>query len=257
MVFEVRHSLQLGKKPASYDHRDLLMARYVDMSKLPHIPDRFGHEDLVQNWQMLGNDRAGSCVWSGAAHETILWTREGDPATAVFDDASVLSDYSATTGYKESDPNTDQGTDLHSAMKYRRNVGVLDANGKRHKIAAYVWLEPGNIQHLLAATYLFGAVGIGIQFPNSAMDQYNSGSPWSVVGGSSIVGGHYIPVIANRSNLIVVTWGKTQEMTQGFYQRFCDEAVAMLSFESLISTGPLNTIDGINISELVKDLDLL
>ena len=250
-------TLKLGKLPATYDHRDLLMAKYLDMSKLPKIPDKFGHEDLVPSWGMLGNDNAGSCVWSGAAHETILWTAEGDPATAVFDDTSVLSDYSATTGYSASDPNSDQGTDMHNAMKYRRNTGVLDANGKRHKIAAYVWLEPGNIQHLLAATYLFGAVGVGIQFPNSAMDQFNAGVPWSVVGGSSIEGGHYIPCIANRNNLVVVTWGRTQEMTFGFYQKFSDEAVAMLSIESLINTGPLNTIDGINISELVKDLGLL
>lgn len=250
-------NLKLGKREAQFDHRDLLMAKYLDMSKLPPIPDRFGHENLISNWGMLGNADAGDCVFAGAAHETMLWTAEGDPATALFDDDSVLSDYSAVTGYKASDPNTDQGTDMHDAMKYRRNVGVLDASGKRHKISAYIWLEPGNIDHLLAATYLFGAVGVGIQFPNSAMSQFNAGIPWSVVGGARIVGGHYVPCIANRNNLLIVSWGKIQEMTRGFFQKYCDEAVAMLSLEALIATGPLKTIDGFNITELVKDIGLL
>lgn len=245
---------KLGKLPAQYDHRDLLMAKYLDISKLPPIPDQFGHETLISDWGMLGNNNWGDCVWAGAGHETMLWTKESAVTDASFTDANVLSDYSAVTGFTQSDPNTDQGTDMHDAMKYRRQTGIVDSSGKRHKIGAYIWLEPGNVQHLLAAVYLFGAVGVGFEFPGSAMDQFNSGLPWAVVGGSQIQGGHYVPVVANRKNLVAVTWGQLQQMTTGFYQKFNDESVAMISADFLTSG---KTPEGFDVKSLVADADLL
>jgi hypothetical protein len=39
----------------------------------------------------------------------------------------------------------------------------------------YLPLAPGNPDQLALAIYLFGAIGIGIKFPNTAMDQFNAG----------------------------------------------------------------------------------
>jgi len=178
----------------------------------------------------------------------------GDPDTAIFNDACVLSDYSAVTGFNPAVPSSDQGGDMHDFMKYRRHTGLLDANGKRHKIGCYVWLEPGNVQHLMVAMYLFGAVGVGVQLPASALDQFDKGQPWAVVGGSSNVGGHYVPLVANRNNPVCVTWAKTQEMTVGFYKRCNDESAAMISADYLRAG---HTPEGFNVSELVKDIALL
>lgn len=248
------NTLKLGKKSAIYDSRDLLMAKYVDMAKLPEIPEQFGHEGLVKDWGMLGNDKVGNCVWAAAAHEHMVWTAVGPPKTARFDAASVISDYSTVTGYDPADPNTDQGSDLHEAMSYRRQTGVLDADGQRHKIAGYVWLEPGNVQHLLAAMYLFGVVDIGVRFPDSAMMQFNAGQPWTVVGGSTISGGHCISGVASRQNIMVVTWGKLQPMTPFFYRNYCDEACAMISTEFLHGN---ESPEGFAVGDLIADLGLL
>ena len=49
--------------------------------------------------------------------------------TVPFSDFSVLSDYSAVTGFDPADPATDQGTDVQDAATYRRVTGLLDANG--------------------------------------------------------------------------------------------------------------------------------
>jgi len=248
------NTLKLGKKSAVYDSRDFLMAKYVDLSKLPVIPEQFGHEGLIKDWGMLGNDKVGNCVFAAAAHEHILWTAVGPPKTAQFNDASVISDYSAVTAYDPAIPDTDQGTDLHEAMSYRRKTGILDANGVRHKIAGYVWLEPGNVTHLLAAMYLFGVVDIGVRFPDSAMSQHVAGQPWSVVGGATITGGHCICGVASRKNLVTVTWGKIQEMTTGFYSTYCDEACAMISTEFLHGN---ESPEGFAVGDLIADLGLL
>jgi hypothetical protein len=226
-------TLFLGKKPAVPNPHDFAFAAYREPRAAIVVPRTFGHYQLVPNFGMLGNDRAGDCVWAGADHETMIWLATHGVGVQ-FTDAAALSDYSAVTGYNAADPNSDQGTDVHEALSYRRHVGVVDSAGVRHKLGAFVELEPGNYEHLIEATYLFGAVGIGFEFPESAMAQFDAGKPWSVVTGSKIDGGHYVPVVGRAGSYIdVVTWGKVQRMTRTFYERYCDEAYALLSPEYL------------------------
>jgi hypothetical protein len=244
----------LGKQPATHDHRDLLFESYVRPDGLPARPATFGHDTSIADWQMLGNDRYGDCVFAGAAHETMLWTAaHGQPVT--FDDHHVLDDYSAVTGFRPADPSTDQGTQVRDALSYRRMTGIADAHGQRHKIGAYVALEPGNVDHLLEAAYLFGAVGIGIQFPSSAMTQFDQGRPWSVVAGAKIDGGHYVPLVGvHHRYLEVVTWGRVQRVTRGFLAKYMDESWGILSEEYLaIGKSP----EGFNLDQLVRDLQAL
>jgi hypothetical protein len=256
--------LLLGKEPATYDHRDLQFAHYIDQAKLPPYPKVFGHEALIAQWQMLGNgpdpsvdpgfQGAGNCVFAGGDHETMLWNTEGGHPV-VITGKQAISDYSAVTGYNPVTGANDDGTDVRTALKYRQKIGLLDANSKRHKIGAYLALEPGNLQHLYEALYLFGAVGIGIQFPSSAMDQFNAGKPWSVVSGrQKIEGGHYVPLVALRSNLVCVTWAQLQQMTVGFYKEHCDECFAILSPEMLANGVSL---EGFDLSALQTDLAAL
>lgn len=246
--------MKLGKKPATYDGRDLRLADYrVTSHTVPHHPPVFGHEKLVQTWGVLGNDNVGDCVFAGAAHETMLWTAEAlRPAS--FTDTAVLADYSAVTGYVPGDESTDRGTDVRQALKYRRKTGIVDAHGMRHQLGAYVALEPGHWEQVLEALWLFGAVGVGLQFPSSAMDQFDAGRAWSVVSGSGIEGGHYVPLVAYRARLWCVTWGKLQAMTKSFFEKYCDEAFGLLSPEMLRDG---KSPEGFDLTALQTDLRAL
>ena len=264
--------LRLGKKPATYDSRDLLFAQFRTAEPLPSHPKHFGHEKLVgaKSWQMLGNGPdntvatgfggAGDCVFAGGDHETMLWTLESG-APANFSGANAIADYIAVTGYDPKAPvdangdnPTDQGTNVRDALKYRQKTGLIDAAGKRHNIGAYVSLELGNQEELLEALYLFGIVGIGFAFPGSAMDQFNAGKPWSVVPGPKPKDGHYVPFVAYRKNLECVSWGRIQRMTWPFYQKYCDEAWAILSPEMLVEG---KSLEGFNLAQLQADLKTL
>jgi hypothetical protein len=83
------------------------------------------------------------------------------------------------------------------------------------------------------------------------MDQFNHGQPWDVVPGAKIEGGHYIPLVAKRENLEVVTWGALQQMTDAFYQEYCDEAWAYISVEDLKEN---KSPEGFDLEELQADL---
>jgi hypothetical protein len=249
---------KLGKKPARRGAVKFKLATYLKQANLPTPPKVFGHQSLVgAHWGMLGNEDYGDCVWAGAAHETMLWNKEANK-TASFNDNVVLGDYSAVTGFKKGDPKTDQGTDVQVAASYRRKTGVLDASGKRHKVAAYLALSLGNVDQLMQAMYLFGAVGIGFKFPNSAMAQFNAGKPWDVVPGPAPTDGHYVPGVGRdaKGNLVVVTWGKLQLMTPRFYKKYCDEVVAYVSDEMLVPPTDV-TLEGLNLTQLMKDLGAL
>lgn len=253
-------ALRLGKAPASEDRRDLLFVNYVDVAQLPATPAEFGHEKLFpeKGWGMLGNDEWGDCAWAGPAHETMMLSTEGGHPAA-FTTAGVLSDYAAGTGFDAGagapghNP-TDKGSDVRKVLAYRRKTGIVDATGSRHKIGAFVKLEPKNLTHVYQALYLFQTVGIGIEFPGSAMQQFNEGKPWSVVAGAQIEGGHYVCCVAKRHNVEIVTWGALQQMTVEFFETYCDEAWVYLSTEDLEKeTDP----EGFKLSQLKEDLKKL
>lgn len=247
--------LKLGKTPARRGAVKFKLASYLRKVELPTPPKVFGHQQLVSNWQMLGNDAYGDCVWAGAAHETMLWNKEAGIIVS-FNNQGVLSDYAEVTGFDPDIPSTDQGTDMQVAASFRRKTGVVDAKGKRHKVAAYLALRAGDVDQLALAMYLFNAVGIGIKFPNSAATQFRNGQPWSVVAGSPIEGGHYIPGVGRdvQGNIIVVTWGRLQRMTPGFYKKYCDEVVAYVSTEE---TKDGKSPEGFDVEQLLEDLDAL
>lgn len=255
--------LKLGKRPFVPDSQDLHFRTYLRTEQLPAAPLNFGHEYILDSgdWSMFGNgpdsevsvgfEGCGDCVFAGAAHETLLWTAESG-VMAVFSGKDVVADYSAVTGYDSANPATDSGTDVRTALKYRKDVGIVDAFGERHKIDAFVSLTPGNLAELRSALWLFGAIGIGINLPQSAMDQVNSGEPWTVVPNSPSLGGHYVPLVGQRDGMLeCVTWGQLQKLSLDFYTTYCDEAWAILSTE-MLSNG--RSLEGFDLAQLQQDL---
>jgi hypothetical protein len=246
--------LKLGKLPATHDRRDLKLVDFIDRSKLPTPPEKFGHDGLVKAWPMLGNDQYGDCVWAGAAHEVQQWNADAG-RTVTFTNEAVLSDYAACTGFDPNDPSTDQGTDMRAAAKYRKATGIVDAAGTRHKIGAYVTLTPGDVNELKIAIMLFGLAGGGLVIDTAQMTQFNDGQPFDWVSGSPQEGGHYVPI--NRWDAQYLggpTWEREEPMTYRFYEKQNDETFVYLSDEML--TGG-TSIDGFARADLIADLRAL
>jgi hypothetical protein len=120
------------------------------------------------------------------------------------------------------------------------------------------------MRHLRAALWVFGAVGLGFQFPEYAMKQFKNNVPWDV--GSSlpgwldpenrIAGGHYVAAIgvAKNGNIICVSWGREQEMTPKFYVKYADEVYAYLDLDRLSKSDKLSP-QRFNEAKLRRDLE--
>lgn len=242
--------MKLGKQPFRSDHRDLKFTDFADVDALlPKAPSTFGHELGITNWGMLGNDKYGDCTCAGAGHEH-MDVNHAVGKTVTFTDADALALYTAVTGFNPNDPSTDQGAQVRDVLSYRRKHGIKDASGKVHKIDGFVSIEPGNLAHVLCAAYVFGIVGLGIMFPDYAMDQFNAGKPWAYESGKPApTEGHYIPLVARRSSdLEIVTWAKEQKMTTGFFDHYADECWGIYSKEYLTAKG--QTPDGFDQAKL-------
>ena len=125
---------------------------------------------------------------------------------------------------------------MQQAAEYRRIKGIRDKSGARHLVDAYVSLRPGDLSQIALASYIMGAVGIGLNLPSYAMDQFDKGKPWTVARGQHpFIGGHYVPLVGRNSigNYLVCTWGRLHAVTPGFLSNFMDEGICYLSFESL------------------------
>lgn len=246
-------TFKLGLRPPRPDAIKLKFGSYFKPTYLPPVPTMFGKPWLVQAWGMLGNDSVGDCVLAGAAHETMLFCADAGAGAPPFDVKSVLSDYSAITGYDPADPNSDQGTDMEKAAAYRRATGVVDADGKRHRIDIYADLRAGDLKQIALASYLNGACGIGVTVVQAAMDQFNRGDIWDVGGDDTQLGGHYIPLVGrnSRGNFLFVTWGRLQAATPAWVAAYMDQGVAYLSRENLNAKGL--SAQGYAEAELIDD----
>lgn len=247
-----RHAL--GKAPAQPGKVKFAYSRYTTPILLPKIPTTFGHYERLYDQQLgvLGNDRYGDCVPAGAAHIVMAWFAEQNRAVR-FSMASVLGDYGFATGFDPANPISDQGCDMSDYASFWRKTGIKDGDGHVHYLAAYLKLGVKDLEQINAACYLFGAVGIGLQLPASAMEQFNADEPWDLPDGTSDnLGGHYVPLLGfDGTYYYVVTWGQVQRVTPAFLRVYLDEALAYLS-EDMLRGGI--SVDGFDMLQLQWDL---
>jgi hypothetical protein len=183
------------------------------------------------SWGMDGNDAVGDCTLAEVDHTTkATEVAAGNPevqSTA----AEVLAAYSAITGYDPADPSTDQGAEMQQVRDWWRKRGVT-LGGRQHTIALFAELDHRNLGLVKWAVAQFGPVGLGINCPRSALDQFNAGQPWTVVRGSPDDGGHAIAFVGYDDQwAYVLTWGRVQRMSWGFFAAYVEEAWTQLSQE--------------------------
>lgn len=241
---------KLGKRPYEYNPRTLQLAHYLSPSLLPPIPPNKDWSGGIKQWGMMGNDRIGDCAIAGPAHAVLGWTTDTGKGVTI-SDASVISAYSAVSGYDPATGANDNGCNLVDVLNYWRQTGIGG-----HRINSYVQLEVGNTQHVEATLLVFGCVLIGVALPISAQGQNSwivTGPTWSPQCQPGSWGGHCVIVVEyDATGLTVVTWGQLLRMSWGFWKAYCDEAYAILSPDWLIQND--HSPAGIKLAALEADL---
>lgn len=228
----------LGKRHAQPARPQLRLTQVFQEANLPAPPPAVDWQDDRIVWPMYGNDSWGDCVWAEIGHAVNQATYYATGAEVQPTETDILKAYSAVTGFDVnagppgSNP-TDRGTYLQDAMKYWRKTGVAG-----HKIVAYASLDVANLDEIRHAIALFGSISIGIQFPNSAMNQFNAGQVWDVVPGAKVEGGHCVLAGAyDKDGVGIVTWGAETKATWRFWSHYVDEAWVYFDKDGLKKAG--------------------
>jgi hypothetical protein len=240
----------LGKLPVRTDVRTLSLARYVDSRQLPTPPNAFDETSNVDSWPMYANDRIGDCTTAAAAHMIEAWTAAGRGHAILLSERAVLD---AFDHVKLTDPITgEEGAIELDVLRYWRKNGIGG-----HDVGAYARVAVWDQRLVQTAAWLFGGLYIGLQLPLTAHTQTVWDWTGSLTGPArpGTWGGHAVDVVRyDKNGLTVVTWGRLQQMTWSFWNRYCDEAYCILS-DDFLQKG--NAPNGFDLAALEADLALV
>ena len=241
---------KLGKLPVRTDVRTLSLARYVDKAKLPSPPDAFDETTHVHDWPMYANDRIGDCTIAAAGHMIEAWTAAGQGKPVEVPETGVLAAFDRV---KQVDPATGEaGAVVLDVLQLWRSSGIAG-----HSIGAYARVSVHDHELVRSGAWLFGGLYLGLQMPLSAQSQQTWDWPGSLTGPAApgSWGGHAVDVVRyGADTLTAVTWGRLQELTWTFLDRYCDEAYCILSADFLDGDRAPN---GFDLEALKADLALV
>lgn len=246
---------KLPPQPEKPRLRFAAFARVTSPERLPAAVNWLGQFD----YPMYGNDQYGDCVFAGQGHEIIARTGFASPERQFYPTTDqVLAQYHAVTGFDPGRPDTDQGAVLQDALNAWRKAGFA---GTSHRILAFAEVDHRKPDEVLAAVDLFGALSVGVDFPDTAMDQFDAGQPWTVRPGARSLGGHAVHAgkLERRGDgglrVWVVTWGRVQEVSWEWWLTYVDEAWVTITEDWLSSAG--SSPVGLNLQALAEQFQAL
>ena len=230
-------TLMLGKLPPKFQDTDLLMRDILQPVAPPSAWDWDTAHPGFSDDRMFDNDRLGCCVIAGRAHQTLCFEYAEQGVIIPISDKEVEDEYFSETGGQDS------GLVIADSLKQWRKHGWT-AGGKNYRIDGYARLDVGRLDQVHAGMVSDLGIQIGFNVPASAIDQFNAGVPWTVVGNDGgIQGGHDVFVVGYEPGwLTCMTWGKRQTMSEEFFSHYTDEAWAVIDSKNKL-TRPSSLID--------------
>lgn len=253
MTEPLRVAGRLGRRPNDPGRVRLALGPHLT-GPVPPNPVLVDWLSQVSAWPMYGNDRYGDCVFAMIGHLIEAFSTYGQGHTVEVTEQALLDAYSSVTGFNPNDPSSDQGAVIQDALAYWLHTGIAG-----HKILAYASVNVHDQTEVDAAINVFGALCLGVNVPNSAMDQFNAGQPWTVArpdGG--IDGGHAIPVgyySHSTGRTRVVTWARVQDVADAWWRTYVEEAWIVVAPEWLDATG--HSPEGVDLHGLGEDFAAL
>ena len=241
---------KFGMLPAERSMKTLSLSNYMKASVVP-FPPTCAWERPLLDYQMLGNDAVGDCTIAAVAHDLMVKAsvaHAGDPPFSFTTDA-VLKEYSAITGFDPVTGANDNGASLLVVLNRYASVGIFG-----QKLDGFVSLDVQNIDHVKAATYLFGGVYLGFNVPVSVLNNPANKS-WRLVPGDkpSNEGHCVISCGYGRAGNRHISWGSADyTMSWDFWQQYVDEAYALVSKTWIRQSGLSPT--GVDLNGLLLDL---
>ena len=216
---------KLGKAAAVRDRETVAFANLLRAAKA--LPAKYDFDSTHPGipTPMFANDTLGDCVIAGRAHQTLRFEDIEQGSVLMIKDADVTKEYFKETG------GPDTGLVVLDSLKLWQSRG-WKVGTKTYKIRAYAAIDFKNHTQVRQAIFSDVGIGLGVQLPKAAQGQIQTGQAWAVTTGPDAKpgswGGHYIFVPGyTKLGPVCVTWGRKQQMTWDWLNKYCDEAYAI------------------------------
>jgi hypothetical protein len=215
--------VQFGKAPAKRDKRNLQLSTILKAP--PKLPAEYDF-DVQHNGiptPMFANDYHGDCVIAGRAHQTLRFEDAEQKKILPITDTDVLNEWHKENG------GTENGLSVLDSLKLWRTKG-WKAAGKTYKIKLFAEIDRKNHDEVKRTVYADVGCGLGFALPDSALPEFHAGKPWTqTTGPAKQENGHYVYVPGyTATGPVGVTWGRKQQMSWAFFEKYCDEAYAVI-----------------------------
>ncbi len=217
---------KLGKAKAKRDKRNLMLAAIMRAPVSVPAEYDFDLNNTDIPLPMFANDALGDCVIAGRAHQTLRFEKAEQGIVLQITDGDVTREYFKETG------GADIGLVVLDSLKLWRKVGWSAAK-KRYKIKAFAQIDQTDHTEMKRAIFIDLGVGLGFSLPNNAFPQIQAGKIWDVTTGAGSApnpkNGHYVYCSGYTTiGPVCVTWGRKQQMTWAFVDKYCDEAYGII-----------------------------
>ena len=221
--------MKFGRRAPHVGKPKLFLQHYLSFFgalALPKPPASADWTSKISKWPMMLNDQLGDCVIAAMGHLTEVFSHYGRGRTLTPSDKTVLKAYEEIGGYNPSDPNSDQGCVVTDALDHWSKIKF---SGR--KIDAYAALNPHDRTELSLSTWIFGNVFFGVALPDNWQAAIDAGQPWTDTRLPPDPNmGHAICAVAyNATGPIVVTWGRLQQCSWAWIEKYADEAYCVLA----------------------------
>jgi hypothetical protein len=252
---------RLGRLPRTRDPRVPHMSALLAGVTLPPVPSTEDYTSkLPANLGMMLNDTLGDCTCAAFYHALQVWSANAQGKIDTEPDVDVEQLYIQACGYNPNQPGEGPGGNEQHVLKFLLNKGAPTSSDAqaRHKIAAFIEVDPRNLDDVKRTIADCGVAYIGFQVPQYIVPP--GAAPlqtWDLQNGNDqIVGGHAVVLAGYDANgARVISWGSYYTMTWAFFGKYVDEVYAIADASWVASTG--KTPAGLSLADLEAQMQAL
>lgn len=253
---------KLGRLHRTYDPRVPHMSALLAGQTLPPLPaSKDWTAGMPSNLGMMLNDTLGDCTCAAVYHALQVWSANANPPMLTEPDIDVKDLYILACGYNPRVPGEGPGGNEQHVLGYllRSGAPIGPAGKARHKIAAFVEVDPRNTDDVKRTINDCGVAYIGFNVPQFIVPAPPQVPPdvWDVQQtDTQIVGGHAVVLAGYDANgARVISWGQYYTMTWAFFAQYVDEvyAIADQTWVEKQGTSPA----GLSLAELETQMQAL
>jgi len=256
-------NLRLGRLDRSFNPRIPHMSALLAGQTLPPPPVSVDYtKNMPANLGMMLNDTLGDCTCAAYYHALQVWTFNTSNGEKIDTeaDADVEALYVQACGYDPNAGGEGPGGIEQNVLTYLLNTGApVGAGGAdRHKIAAFVEVDPRNIDDVKRTIADCGVAYIGFKVPHYIVPgDGSSPAVWTVQhANSKLVGGHAVILAGyDAQGARVISWGQYYTMTWPFFSKYVDEVYAIADPDWVEATG--KTPAGMSLADLEAQMQAL